>query len=81
MSGGKGVLVGGVVGGVIGLLGSTVLLPLGIGAATVGLAAKLRDSRIPERQIERSRRQAQTGRLASDCCRRQCRPSSQCQQS
>jgi uncharacterized membrane protein len=52
MSGGQGVLVGGVVGGVIGLFGSAVLLPLGIGAAAVGLAAKLRDSGFPDGRLK-----------------------------
>ena len=52
MSGGKGVLVGGVVGGVIGLFGSAVLLPIGIGAAAVGLASKLRDSGFPNDRLK-----------------------------
>jgi len=52
MSGGKGMVVGGVVGGVIGLLGSTVLWPLGIGAAVGGLASKLRDSGFPNKKLE-----------------------------
>jgi uncharacterized membrane protein len=52
MSGGQGALVGGVVGGVIGLFGSTVLLPLGIGAAAVGLASKLRDSGFPDSRLK-----------------------------
>ena len=52
MTGRKGAVVGGVVGGVIGILGSTVLLPLGIGAAVGGLAAKLRDSGFPNQKLE-----------------------------
>jgi len=52
MSGGKGMVVGGVVGGVVGLLGSTVLLPLGIGAAVGGLASKLRDSGFPNQRLK-----------------------------
>ena len=52
MSGGKGMVVGGVVGGVIGLLGSAVLLPLGIGVAVGGLAARLRDSGFPNQRLE-----------------------------
>ena len=52
MSGGRGMVVGGVVGGVIGLLGSTVLWPLGIGAAVGGLAARLRDSGFPNQKLE-----------------------------
>jgi uncharacterized membrane protein len=52
MSGGRGMLVGGVVGGVIGLFGSTVLWPLGIGAAVGGLAAKLRDSGFPNQKLQ-----------------------------
>jgi uncharacterized membrane protein len=52
MSGGKGMVVGGVVGGVIGLFGSTVIWPLGIGAVTVGLAAKLRDSGFPNQKLQ-----------------------------
>jgi len=52
MGGGKGMVVGGVVGGVIGLLGSTVLLPLGIGAAVGGLASKLRDSGFPNQRLK-----------------------------
>jgi uncharacterized membrane protein len=52
MSGGKGMVVGGVVGGVIGLFGSTVLWPLGIAAAAGGLAAKLRDSGFPNQKLE-----------------------------
>jgi uncharacterized membrane protein len=51
MSGGKGMMVGGVVGGVIGLFGSTVLWPLGIGAAVGGLASKLRDSGFPNQKL------------------------------
>jgi len=52
MGGGKGMAVGGVVGGVIGLFGSAVLWPLGIGAAVGGLAAKLRDSGFPNQKLE-----------------------------
>ncbi|HEY7036910.1 MAG TPA: DUF1269 domain-containing protein [Thermomicrobiales bacterium] len=52
MSGGKGMVVGGVVGGVIGLFGSTVLWPLGIGAAVGGLASKLRDSGFPNQKLQ-----------------------------
>jgi uncharacterized membrane protein len=52
LSGGKGMVVGGVVGGVIGLLGSTVLWPLGIGAAVGGLAARLRDSGFPNQKLQ-----------------------------
>jgi uncharacterized membrane protein len=52
MTGRKGAVVGGVVGGVIGILGSTVLLPLGIGVAVGGLAAKLRDSGFPNQKLE-----------------------------
>src|SRR5215211_6429983 len=52
MSGGKGMVVGGVVGGVIGMFGSTVLWPLGIGAAVGGLAAKLRDSGFPNQRLQ-----------------------------
>src|SRR5215211_2202976 len=52
MSGGKGMMVGGVVGGVIGLFGSAVLWPLGIGAAVGGLASKLRDSGFPNKKLE-----------------------------
>jgi len=51
MSGGKGMMVGGVVGGVIGLFGSAVLWPLGIGAAVGGLASKLRDSGFPNQKL------------------------------
>jgi uncharacterized membrane protein len=51
MSGGKGMVLGGVVGGVIGLFGSTVLWPLGIGAAIGGLASKLRDSGFPNQRL------------------------------
>jgi uncharacterized membrane protein len=52
MSGGKGMVVGGVVGGVIGLFGSAVLWPLGIGAAVGGLASKLRDSGFPNQRLK-----------------------------
>jgi uncharacterized membrane protein len=52
MSGGKGMVVGGVVGGVIGLFGSAVLWPLGIGAAIGGLASKLRDSGFPNQRLK-----------------------------
>jgi len=52
MSGGKGMMVGGVVGGVIGLFGSAVLWPLGIGAAVGGLASKLRDSGFPNQRLK-----------------------------
>jgi len=52
MSGGKGMVLGGVVGGVIGLFGSTVLWPLGIGAVAGGLAAKLRDSGFPNQKLQ-----------------------------
>jgi len=52
MTGGKGILVGGVVGGVIGLFGSAILLPLGIGAVAGGLAAKLRDSGFPNEKLD-----------------------------
>jgi uncharacterized membrane protein len=45
-------VLGGVVGGVIGLFGSTVLWPLGIGAAVGGLAAKLRDSGFPNNDLK-----------------------------
>jgi uncharacterized membrane protein len=45
-------VVGGVVGGVIGLLGSTVLWPVGVGVAVGGLAAKLRDSGFPNQKLE-----------------------------
>jgi uncharacterized membrane protein len=51
LSGGKGMVLGGVVGGVIGLFGSTVIWPLGIGAAVGGLAAKLRDSGFPNQKL------------------------------
>ncbi len=51
MSTGKGMVFGGVVGGVIGLLGSSVLWPLGIGAAVGGLASKLRDSGFPDQKL------------------------------
>jgi uncharacterized membrane protein len=52
MTGRKGAVVGGVVGGVVGILGSTVLLPLGVGAAVGGLAAKLRDSGFPNQRLQ-----------------------------
>lgn len=52
MSGGKGMVVGGVVGGVIGLLGSTVIWPLGIGAAAGALAARMRDSGFPNQRLK-----------------------------
>ena len=52
MSGGKGMVVGGVVGGVIGLFGSAVIWPLGLGAAVGGLASKLRDSGFPNKRLE-----------------------------
>jgi uncharacterized membrane protein len=52
MTTGKGVMVGGVVGGVIGLFGSAILLPLGIGAVAGGLAARLRDSGFPNQPLE-----------------------------
>ena len=52
MSGGKGMVVGGVVGGVIGLFGSAVVWPLGIGAAVGGLASKLRDSGFPNQRLK-----------------------------
>ena len=52
MSGGKGMVLGGVVGGVIGMFGSTVLWPLGIGAAVGGLASKLRDSGFPNQRLQ-----------------------------
>jgi uncharacterized membrane protein len=61
MSGGKGMVVGGVVGGVIGLLGTTVLWPLGIGAAVGGLAAKLRDSGFPNQRLNEIGAQLQPG--------------------
>jgi uncharacterized membrane protein len=51
MTGRKGLVLGGVVGGVAGLLGSTILLPLGVGAAVGGLAAKLRDSGFPDDKL------------------------------
>jgi uncharacterized membrane protein len=51
MTGRKGMVLGGVVGGVAGLLGSTILLPLGVGAAVGGLAAKLRDSGFPDDKL------------------------------
>jgi uncharacterized membrane protein len=52
MTGRKGAVLGGVVGGVAGLLGSTILLPLGVGAAVGGLAAKLRDSGFPDDKLQ-----------------------------
>jgi uncharacterized membrane protein len=52
MTGRKGAAVGGVVGGVVGILGSTVLLPLGVGAAVGGLAAKLRDAGFPNQRLQ-----------------------------
>jgi uncharacterized membrane protein len=52
MIGGKGLLVGGVVGGTLGLLGSAVFWPLGIGMAAGGLAAKLRDSGFPNEKLD-----------------------------
>lgn len=52
LSGGQGMVIGGVVGGVIGLLGSTVLWPLGLGAAAGGLAGKLRDSGFPDQKLK-----------------------------
>lgn len=52
LSTGQGMVVGGVVGGIIGLLGSSVLWPLGIGAAIGGLAAKLRDSGLPNQHLK-----------------------------
>ncbi len=51
MSSGKGMAIGGVVGGVVGLLGSAVLLPVGIGVAVGGLAARLRDSGFPQERL------------------------------
>ena len=44
MGGRKGLAIGGVTGGVLGLLGAAVVPPLAIGAAIGGLAAKMRDS-------------------------------------
>ena len=44
MGGRKGLIIGGVTGGVLGLLGAAVVPPLAIGAAIGGLAAKMRDS-------------------------------------
>ncbi len=52
LSGGKGMILGGVVGGVLGLLGSSVLWPLGVGAAIGGLASKLRDSGFPDQKLK-----------------------------
>jgi uncharacterized membrane protein len=52
MTTGKGLMVGGVVGGVIGLFGSAILLPLGVGAVAGGLAARLRDSGFPNQRLE-----------------------------
>ena len=52
MSGGKGMVLGGVVGGVVGLFGSAVIWPLGIGAVVGGLAAKLRDSGFPNQRLQ-----------------------------
>ena len=52
MTGGKGMLVGGVVGGVVGLMGAAVFWPLGIGMAAGGLAAKLRDSGFPNQKLD-----------------------------
>jgi uncharacterized membrane protein len=52
ISGGRGMVIGGVVGGVIGLFGSAVLLPLGIGAVAGGLAAKLRDTGFPNQKLQ-----------------------------
>jgi len=52
MSGRKGMAVGGVVGGVIGLFGSAVVWPIGIGMAIGGLASKLRDSGFPNQKLK-----------------------------
>jgi uncharacterized membrane protein len=52
MTGGKGMFVGGVVGGTLGLFGSAVFWPLGIGLAAGGLAAKLRDSGFPNQKLD-----------------------------
>jgi len=51
MAAGKGMMVGGVVGGVIGLFGSALLLPVGVGVAVGGLASKLRDSGFPDKKL------------------------------
>jgi uncharacterized membrane protein len=51
MSGSKGMAVGGVVGAVIGLFGSAVIWPIGVGAAIGGLASKLRDSGFPNHRL------------------------------
>jgi uncharacterized membrane protein len=61
MTGSRGLLVGGVVGGVIGLFGSAILLPLGIGAVAGGLAAKLRDSGFPNQKLGEIGAQLQPG--------------------
>jgi uncharacterized membrane protein len=61
MTGRKGAVLGGVVGGVVGILGSTVLLPLGVGAAVGGLAAKLRDSGFPNQRLQEIGSRVQPG--------------------
>jgi uncharacterized membrane protein len=52
MSGGRGALLGGVTGGVIGLLAGPVVLAGAAGALVGGLAAKLRDTGFPNDKLE-----------------------------
>jgi uncharacterized membrane protein len=61
MRGGKGAVAGGVVGGMLGLFGSAVLWPLGLGVAAGGLAAKLRDSGFPNDRLQEIAAQLKPG--------------------
>jgi uncharacterized membrane protein len=53
MHGGKGALIGGISGAVIGLLAGPVGWAAGIGAAAGGLAAKLRDSGFKDERLRK----------------------------
>jgi uncharacterized membrane protein len=64
-SGGKGAVIGGVIGGAIGLIGGPLALVTGaLGAAIGGLAAKMSDADFPDYQLEEIGRRLRPGMSA-----------------
>jgi uncharacterized membrane protein len=64
-SGGKGAIIGGVIGGAIGLIGGPLAIVTGaLGAAVGGLAAKMSDAGFPDYQLEEIGRHLKPGMSA-----------------